>query len=87
MIPLLITEWVGPRLFKLAGAGVVALVGVSSCMIRDARIKEKGKQEVVQASKAAGAEANVKSEKARAAARAPGAADRLRGDKSSCRDC
>lgn len=87
MIWLAITEWVGPRMFKLAGAGVVALVGVSACVIRDGRIKEVGRQEVVQASKAAGAEANVKNEKVRAAARAPGAAQRLLNDRASCRDC
>lgn len=87
MIWLKITEWIAPRMFKLAGAGVVALVGVSACMIRDGRIKETGRQEVVQASKAAGAEANEKNAKVRDRARVPGSADRLRADRATCRDC
>lgn len=85
MIPLAITEWVAPRLFKLAGAGVIAVMGVSACMLRDNSLRNQGKAEVVQESKAAGAEANAKNKEVRAAARKPGAADRLLKD--SCRDC
>jgi hypothetical protein len=87
MIPLWLTEWIAPRMFKLVGSGLVAVIGVSACMVRDSRLKEAGKTEVVQASKAAGAEANAKSEKVRRAAREPGAADRLRKDRATCPDC
>lgn len=87
MLPLWLSSWVAPRLFKLAGAGVVAVVGVSACMVRDAGIKQSGRMEVVQESKKAGAKANAKNEQVRAAARAPGAADRLRADRATCRDC
>lgn len=87
MIPLWLAEWIAPRLFKLVGSGLVAVIGVSACMVRDARIKEKGRVEVVQASKKAGDEANAKNEKVRRAAREPGAADRLRKDRATCPDC
>ncbi len=87
MIPLWLTDWIAPRLFKLVGSGLVAVVGVSACMIRDARIKEKGRVEVVQESKKAGDAANEKSEQVRRAARAPGSVDRLRKDRLTCPDC
>jgi hypothetical protein len=85
MIPLWITEWIAPRLFKLAGAGVIAVIGVSSCLVRDAHLRQEGKQEIVQASKEAGAQANAANEKVRADAAKPGAAERLR--REACRDC
>lgn len=87
MIPLWLTDWIAPRLFKLAGSGLVAVVGVSACMVRDARIKDQGRVEVVQASKKAGDEANAKSEQVRRAARTPGSVDRLRKDRATCPDC
>jgi hypothetical protein len=87
MIPIWITSWIAPRLFKLAGAGAVVLIGMSACLVRDARLKETGRQEVVSASKAAGAEANVKSEQARKEAAKPGAARRLQSDRRTCVDC
>ena len=87
MIPLWLTEWIAPRLFKLVGSGLVAVVGVSACVMRDAKIKEKGRIEIVQESKQAGDAANAKSEKVRRAAREPGAVDRLRKDRLTCPDC
>lgn len=47
MIPLAITEWIAPRLFKLAGAGVIAVMGVSACMLRDASIEKRGEAKAV----------------------------------------
>lgn len=74
------TLWVRVSLIAAALAGLVALRAwdVSTQQARGATV-------VVEASKKAGAEANVKSEKVRAAARQPGAFTRLRRD--SCRDC
>jgi len=66
-------------------AGVVALVGLRAWDISNQRAK--GAAVVVEASKQAGAEANAKSDKVRAAARAPGALDRLRKDRATCSDC
>ena len=87
MIPLWLTEWIAPRLFKLVGSGLVAVVGVSACVMRDAKIKEKGRIEIVQESKQAGDAANAKSEQVRRAARTPGSVDRLRKDRLTCPDC
>jgi len=87
MIPLWLGEWLEPRLFKLVGSGLVAVIGVSTCVVRDAKIKEAGKVEIVQESKQAGEQANAKNEKVRRAAREPGAADRLRKDRLTCPDC
>lgn len=87
MIPLWLTDWIAPRAFKLVGSGLVAVVGVSACMVRDARIKDKGRVEVVQESQKAGEKANETNAKVRAVARTPGAADRLRKDRSTCGDC
>lgn len=42
MIPLWLTDWIAPRLFKLAGSGLVAVIGVSACMVRDASLQKKG---------------------------------------------
>jgi hypothetical protein len=47
----------------------------------------KGAVKVVEASKKAGAEANVKSEQARKEAAKPGAARRLQSDRRTCVDC
>lgn len=66
-------------------AGVVALIGLRAWDISNQRAK--GAAIVVEASKAAGAEANAKSEKVRLRAREPGAADRLRKDRATCPDC
>ena len=66
-----------------AGLGTMVLAWDSK---RISAAKQAGQLEVVQASKKEGAKANEKSRKARDAAAAPGAVDRLR-QQGNCRDC
>jgi hypothetical protein len=68
-----------PYIAAIAAAGIVYKT-------IEHRGVEKGRMEVVIASKKAGEIANAKAKKARDAAAAPGASDRLRKD-GSCRDC
>jgi hypothetical protein len=84
---LLIKDWVMGRLLKVGLVAAGATLVISGCMIRDNRIEQRGVAKVVEASKEKAKDANVKSEKARAAARTPGAADRLRKDPAVCGDC
>ncbi len=82
-----IAAWLGTLWGRVAlGAGVVGvLVGLR---VWDVSTQQaKGAVKVVEASKKAGAEANAKNEKVRAVAREPGAAERLRKDRATCRDC
>lgn len=76
-------SWMG-RLGIIAG-GMLLLVWLRAWDV--SRLKSKGRAEVVQASKQAGAKANATNDKVRAAAREPGAAERLRRDKATCSDC
>lgn len=79
--------WVGTLWGRIAlGAGLlVALVGVRACDVH--KQQARGAEKVVEASKMKGAEANAINQKIRARAAEPGAAERLRNDKASCRDC
>lgn len=68
----------------------IALVGggsllVTSCVVRDRNVEQRGAQKVVAASKAQGAKANAINENVRRRAAEPGASDRLLN--GSCRDC
>ena len=65
----------------LAGAGVI----VTSCVVRDRTIEQRGAAKVVSASKKRGAQANEINSKVRADARRPGSFDRLL--REACRDC
>lgn len=65
----------------VAGVGVL----VTSCVVRDRNVEQRGAQKVVAASKAQGAKANAINENVRRRAAEPGASDRLLN--GSCRDC
>lgn len=65
----------------VAGAGVL----VTSCVVRDRNVEQRGAQKVVAASKVQGAKANAINETVRKRAAEPGASDRLLN--GSCRDC
>lgn len=69
---------------SLASGGVIALL-VTSCVVRDRSVEQRGSQKVVAASKAQGAKANAINENVRRRAAEPGASDRLLN--GSCRDC
>lgn len=77
----LLAGW--PARIGVIVAAVVALFGLRAWDISTQQAK--GAAKVVEASKQVGAKANAESEKARRAAAAPGAAERLRRD--ACRDC
>lgn len=79
MIGLLIPWW------RLIASGAVATVLVSSCVVRDRNVEQRGAQKVVAASKVQGAKANAINETVRKRAAEPGASDRLLN--GSCRDC
>jgi len=66
-------------------AGIAAFVGYTQWIKIEARTEAVA--EVVEASRQTAGKADAESEKARADARKPGAAERLRNDKLSCRDC
>ncbi len=65
----------------ISGGGLL----VTSCVVRDRSVEQRGASKVLAVSKQAGARANEINRKVRAAARQPGAFERLL--KSSCRDC
>lgn len=69
----------------IAGIALVALVAFLS-NIKE-RGRQEGRQEVVSASLEAGRQANVKNEKVRRNAAAPGAFERMLKDGATCRDC
>lgn len=72
---------------KFAAAfGVIAMLGTWDWK-RIRAAEQRGKSELVQASKTQGAQNAAKSEKAHDSARKPGAADRLRKDPRTCTDC
>lgn len=78
----------GARGLALVGALLIGLLGVKGWLLmRDHRVAETAKAEVVQASKEAGRKANAKNEGVRRDAAKPGALERLRSDPASCRDC
>ncbi|HPE81955.1 hypothetical protein [Denitromonas sp.] len=65
----------------IAGAGVL----VTSCVVRDRSVEQRGAAKVVSASKKAGAKANATNREVRRRAAEPGAFERLLEE--SCRDC
>ena len=78
----------GARGLALIGALLIGLLGVKGWLLmRDHKVAEAAKAEVVQASKEAGAKANAKNDVVRRAAAKPGALERLRSDPATCRDC
>lgn len=79
MIGYLVPWW------RIVASGAVVSVLVTSCVVRDRSVEQRGAAKVVEASKKEGAKANAINSKVRADARKPGAADRLL--KSACRDC
>lgn len=79
--------WFGTLWGRVAiGACLVASL-VALRAVDKAHQREIGRQEVVSTSKAEGAKANETNRKVRVRAAEPGAADRLRRDPLSCRDC
>lgn len=80
-MPFVITRFGLQVAALVVGAGVL----MTSCVVRDRSIEQRGASKVVAASKKAGAKANAINSKVRAAAREPGSFDRLL--KESCRDC
>ena len=66
-------------------AAVVSFLAYAQWIKYDAGVKAVA--EVVEASRQTAGKADAESEKARADARKPGAAERLRNDKLTCRDC
>jgi hypothetical protein len=62
----------------------VLTVGVAMCSMRDANIRKEGAAQVVQSVAKQTEKINAKANAARAAARKPGSADRVR---EWCRDC
>lgn len=79
----LILNWFIGSLWGRLVAGLA--VGLVVLSVNNAVQRSKGATAVVAASKEKGKAANAKNEKVRAAARQPGAAERLR--QSACRDC
>jgi hypothetical protein len=65
----------------VGGAGLL----VTSCVVRDRSVEQRGAAKIVAASKKEGAKANATNEVVRRDAAVPGAVDRLLKD--SCRDC
>lgn len=66
----------------IGGAGLL----VTSCVVRDHNIEQRGAQKVVAASKQQGAKANEINREVRKRAAEPGAFDRLLKS-GACRDC
>ena len=79
MIGMLIPWW------RVIASGAVASVLVSSCVVRDRNLEQRGAAKISSAIAKQTDETNEKARKARAAARKPGAVDRVRN--SFCRDC
>lgn len=79
-----------PFTITRVGVQVVALIGglaflVTSCVVRDRSIEQRGATKVTSAIAKQTEKINAKARKARDAARAPGAVDRVRN--AFCRDC
>lgn len=70
----------------IASGGVVAVL-VSSCVVRDRNIEAATVAKIEKASTQDGKKREKKSAAAHAAARKPGALDRLRNDPAVCPDC
>ncbi len=79
MIGMLFPWW------RIIASGAVATVLVSSCVVRDRNLEQRGAAKVTSALAKQTDEINAKVHKARAAARAPGAVERVR--ERYCRDC
>lgn len=79
MIGMLIPWW------RIIASGAVASVLVSSCVVRDRNLEQRGAAKVTSAIAQQTEQINAKARKARAAAHAPGSAERVRND--YCRDC
>ncbi len=79
MIGYLVPWW------RIVASGAVVSVLVTSCVVRDRSVEQRGAAKVVEASKKEGAKANAVNREVRKRAAEPGAADRLL--KSACRDC
>lgn len=73
------------RTIRAAGIGFVLVSGVAMCSMRDAKLKQEGAARVVESVAKQTEKTSEKASKARAAARAPGAVDRVRN--AFCRDC
>lgn len=66
---------------QLVASSAIAALLVGSCVVRDRNIEQRGLTKLTQQTD----KINAQSRKARAAARAPGAVERVRKD--YCRDC
>lgn len=80
-------DLIGRTGFKLAASGAVVVTLVTMCSMRDKRIETRGAEKVASAIAKDAEKTRAKANAARAAARAPGAVDRLRQSKIDCRDC
>lgn len=72
----------GSLIGRIMAGVVLGLIALKSYGLYEQRV---GARTVIEASKKAGTKANANAQKHHAAARSPGAAERLRKD--SCRDC
>jgi hypothetical protein len=71
--------------WRLIASGAVVTVLVSSCVVRDRNLEQRGAAKVTSELARQTEQINAKARKARAAARAPGSVERVRKD--YCRDC
>lgn len=85
-MPQILALFAGHGLKFAAVFGMLAMIGTWDWK-RIRAAEQRGKSELVQASKTQGAQNAAKSEKAHDTARKPGAADRLRKDPRTCTDC
>jgi hypothetical protein len=78
-------------LFKMVATASVVVFAVSSCMLRDASIRNEGSTtkaaEIKELANAEGDKKAKRAAKAIDAARKPGAFERLRSDPRTCTDC
>ena len=79
-------------LFAGHGLKIGLAVGLLAMVVtwdrgRIGRAEERGRSEVVQASREQGAQNAAKSDEAHNIARKPGALERLRSDRKTCPDC
>mgnify|MGYP000948606233 CR=1 FL=1 len=84
--------WAWERVTGVSPLTVALIVGAGILLVtldwaRIQGVKREAQRELVTEALQEGANAEAKSDKAHTAASKPGAADRLRKDRATCRDC